>query len=84
MQEQYRGKVLDAGQVAIPEAFCEAFSISPGDEVIITRSEYGIEVTPLHHAVRRAQELVARYTPADADLVAELRAFRDQDGPHDE
>jgi AbrB family looped-hinge helix DNA binding protein len=83
IQKQYRGKVADAGRIVIPAAYRKQFGIAEGDEVLITRSDYGIQITPLRQAVRRAQEVVAQYIPADADLVAELRAFRDQDSSRD-
>jgi antitoxin PrlF len=79
MQDQFRSKVTDAGRVVIPAAYRKEFGISEGDEVLITRSDYGIQITPLRQAVRRAQELVAKYIPADVDLIDELRQFRDQD-----
>jgi len=83
MQDQFRSKVTDAGRVVIPAAYRKEFDISEGDEVLITRSDYGIQITPLRQAVRRAQELVAQYIPADVDLVGELRQFRDQDALRD-
>jgi len=79
MQDQFRSKVTDSGRVVIPAVYRKEFGISEGDEVLITRSDYGIQITPLRQAVRRAQELVAKYIPAEVDLIDELRQFRDQD-----
>ncbi len=79
MQEQFRCKVTDAGRVVIPALYRKEFGISEGDEVVVTRSDYGIQITPLHQAIRRAQQVVAQYIPSDVDLVGELRQFRDQD-----
>jgi AbrB family looped-hinge helix DNA binding protein len=83
MQDQFRSKVTDAGRVVIPAVYRKEFGISEGDEVLITRSDFGIQITPLRQAVRRAQELVAQYIPADVDLVDDLRQFRDQDALRD-
>ena len=83
MHDQFRTKVSDAGRIVIPAIYRKEFGISEGDEVIVTRSSYGIQVTPLHQVVRRAQDLVAQYIPADANLIDDLRQFRDQEALHD-
>jgi AbrB family looped-hinge helix DNA binding protein len=83
MPDQFQSKVLRSGQVCIPAAYRKAMSISPGDDVLITRFAYGIQITPLRLAVQHSQHLVAQYIPADVDLVAELRELRDRDTVHD-
>jgi AbrB family looped-hinge helix DNA binding protein len=79
MQDQFRTKITDAGRIVIPASIRKEFGLSEGDEVVITRSDYGFQITPLRQAVRRAQEMVARYIPGDTDLIGDLRQFRDQD-----
>jgi AbrB family looped-hinge helix DNA binding protein len=79
MYEQFRIRVAGAGRIVIPAAYRKEFGIREGDELVITRSDYGIQITPLRQAVRRAQELVSQYIPSDVDLVDDLRQYRDQD-----
>ena len=83
MLDQFRSKITDAGRVVIPSAFRKELQLADGDEVVITRNEYGVLITPLSLAIRRSQELVGQYIPADADLVGDLRLFRDQNAVHD-
>lgn len=79
MLDQFRSKVSDAGRVVIPSAFRKQFELGEGTEIVITRNEYGVLITPLQQAIRRAQELVARHIPPEADLTADLRELRDRD-----
>lgn len=79
MLDQFRSKVSDAGRVVIPSAFRKQFDLGEGADIVITRSEYGVLITPLQQAIRRAQELVALHIPPEADLTADLRDLRDRD-----
>ena len=83
MLDQFRSKVTDAGRVVIPSVFRKQFDLGEGTEIVITRSEYGVLITPLQQAIRRAQELVAQHIPPDVDLNADLRELRDRDASRD-
>jgi bifunctional DNA-binding transcriptional regulator/antitoxin component of YhaV-PrlF toxin-antitoxin module len=84
MRSQFWCKVLASGQVLIPAVYRKAFKLSAGDDVIVTRSEYGIQIVPLHHIIDCAHEMVTRHISTNVDLVRDLRDFRAQDGRHGE
>lgn len=79
MVDCIRGKVAASGRVVLPAELRKAFGIEDGDEVLFAQGEYGIQVTPLSQAVRRAQEVVRQYVPDGADLVEESRQTRSGD-----
>lgn len=79
MVEFIRGKVSSAGRVILPAELRKAFHIEDGQEVVFSRTEYGIQVTPLDEAIRQAQALMRRYVPEGMSLVDALRKERNQD-----
>jgi len=58
--EPIRGKVSASGRIVLPSELRKSFGIEDGTEVIFSRTEYGIQITPVHFAIRRAQELCAK------------------------
>jgi AbrB family looped-hinge helix DNA binding protein len=74
-----RGKVSGGGRVVLPADLRKELHIEDGEEVLFSRTEYGIQVTPLDQAIRQAQEMVRRYVPEGVSLVEELRQARQKD-----
>lgn len=79
MSDFIRGKVSGMGRVVLPAEMRKELSIEDGEEVIFSRNEYGIQITPLDQAIRQAQETVRRYVPEGTSLVDELHEARRQD-----
>jgi AbrB family transcriptional regulator, stage V sporulation protein T len=79
MSEFIRGKVSGAGRVVLPAELRKVFGIEDGEDVVFSRTEYGIQVTTLDHAIRQAQEMTRRYLPEGVSLVDVLRDTRRQD-----
>lgn len=59
--EPIRGKVSASGRIVLPSELRKSFGIEDGTEVLFSRTEYGIQITPVHFAIRRAQELCAKF-----------------------
>lgn len=79
MSDYIRGKVSGMGRVVLPAELRKEFGIEDGKEVVFSRTEYGIQITPLDQAIRQAQEVVRRYVPKGVSLVDELHAARRKD-----
>jgi AbrB family looped-hinge helix DNA binding protein len=79
MQEFIHGNVSGAGRVVVPAELRKEFGIENGKEVIFSRSEYGIQITPFDQAVLQAQALVRRYVPKGVSLVDDLHETRRKD-----
>lgn len=78
MQQVSRGKVY-GGRVVLPAEMRKAFGIEDGTDVVISRTEHGIEIKTLDEAVRQAQELCAKYVRPGVSLVDELLRERRED-----
>lgn len=74
-----RGKVSGAGRVVLPVELRKECGIEDGEDVIFSRTEYGIQITTLDQAIRQAQGMVRQYVPEGVSLVEELRQARRQD-----
>lgn len=83
MDTQFRTKVGHDGRVMIPAALRKELGLTAGDELVVSRDEDGIHLRTRLIALDRARRLVARFIPADADLVAELRLSRRTDAMHE-
>jgi len=89
MEMQFRTKVGHDGRVMIPAALRKELGLTAGEERVVSRDQDGIHFRTRLMAFERARRLVARYIPADADLVAELRlarradAMREAEDAHD-
>ena len=79
MDHTIRGRVSESGRVVLPAELRKEFGIQDGGEVLFSRTEHGIEIMTLDHAIRQAQELVRRYVPEGVSLVEELRKDRQRD-----
>ncbi len=71
-----RTRVAPGGRVVIPAAFRAALGLKDGDEVRLELAEGEVRLVPANVALRRAQEIVARYVPAERRLSDELLAER--------
>ena len=60
MHQVSRGKVY-GGRVVLPAEMRKEFGIEEGSEVVISRTEHGIEIKTINEAIRQAQELCAKY-----------------------
>ena len=83
MSDFIRGKVSGAGRVVLPSELRRELGLGDGADVVFSRTEYGIQITPLDQAIRQAQERVRRYVPQGVSLVDELRDARRQDAALD-
>jgi antitoxin PrlF len=83
MEHMIRGKVSGEGRVVLPAELRKEFGIKDGEEVMFSRTEYGIQITTLDQAIRQAQEMVRRYIPKGVSLVDELHKARRQDSTFD-
>lgn len=71
-----RVRVNESGRVVIPIQFREAMGIEPGDEVIFSSDGETLRIETQKQRIRRAQEYVRSFIPADVSLVDELIAER--------
>lgn len=83
MSDFIRGKVSGMGRVVLPAELRKAFGIEDGEDVIFSRTEYGIQVSTLDDAIRQAQEITRRYVPEGISLVDALRETRRGDSTFD-
>ena len=72
------------GRVAVPTAYRQALGIEPGGQVLMLLEDGEIRLVGRSAAIRRAQELVARYIPKGAKLVDELLAERRREAAREE
>jgi AbrB family looped-hinge helix DNA binding protein len=79
MHEFPRSRVADAGRVVIPAEYRKAFGLEEGTEVIFSKDDHSIRITPLREAVRQAQDSFASLAPSNVILSDELlRDRRDE------
>jgi AbrB family looped-hinge helix DNA binding protein len=65
MEQLFRGKVTDAGRVVIPVELRKAFGLGEGDEVLFSRDDRGIRITPVSLAIEEAQDFFSSLAPAE-------------------
>ena len=73
---QFSVKVAANGRMVIPAPVRSALGLSKGGDVILKVENGSVRIETLDEAIRRAQEMVARYVPNDVSLVDELIAER--------
>ena len=71
------------GRVVIPASARAALDLHPGDDLTLMIQDGELRVVKTAEAVRRAQSIVARYLPKDADLVADLLEARRAEASHE-
>jgi len=69
-------QVREAGRIVMPIEFRNALNIAEGDTLTARIEDGEIRLMPLSIAIRKAQELVRQYIPANATLVDDLIAER--------
>ena len=67
-----RTRIAPGGRVVIPVDFRRALGLHDGDNVILRLDEGEVRILSAREAIKRAQDLVARYVPADRSLADEL------------
>jgi AbrB family looped-hinge helix DNA binding protein len=65
MEQPFRGKVTDAGRVVIPVELRRAFGIGEGDEVVFSRDDRGIRITPVRLAIEESQDYFSSLAPPE-------------------
>jgi AbrB family looped-hinge helix DNA binding protein len=60
------------GRVVIPAEFRKKMGLKPGDRVVVYFEDDEIHVSTSDRIIKRTQEEIKKYIPADRDLVAEL------------
>jgi len=69
-------KLGTGGRIVIPAEYRQALGLHEGDEVLLRLEDGEVRVYTLANAIRRAQELVARYVAPGRSLADELIAER--------
>lgn len=68
---------IDAGGgIIVPPEYLDVLGLRVGDEVVLRLDDDQLRIETIDAAIRRAQELVGRYVPAERSLVDELIAER--------
>ncbi len=71
-----RAKIGEGGRIVIPAEFRKELGLKPGDVIILSLQGEELRIRSIDSAIRRAQEMVARYVPEGVSLVDELIAER--------
>ena len=74
--QQSATKVDRHGRVVIPAEYRRALGLRAGDAVVIQLDDGALRILTRAQAIRRAQEIVAKYVSPDRSLVDELIAER--------
>ena len=74
--QQRATKVDRHGRVVIPAEYRRALGLREGDAVVIQLDDGALRILTRAQAIRRAQEIVAKYVSPDRSLVDELIAER--------
>ncbi|HZU77866.1 MAG TPA: AbrB/MazE/SpoVT family DNA-binding domain-containing protein [Dehalococcoidia bacterium] len=69
-------RVSEGGRIVIPAEFRRALGVEVGDTVLVELADGELRVFTPEHAIRRAQEILAKYMPQDRSLADELIAER--------
>ena len=74
-----RTKIGAGGRIVIPREMRAALEVREGDELLLEVDAQGLHVRSVRQAVRRAQEVVAKYVKPGRSLSEELLAERRRD-----
>lgn len=66
-------------RLAFPARFCKEADLHPGAAFFLRRQGTEIVLTPVEDEGERMRQELRDMLPADADLMADLRAMRDTD-----
>lgn len=79
----HRAKLNDEGRLVIPAELRKALGLQPGQEVLLRKTDTGIELTTYEMAVKQFQEKVATMVPAGVSLADEQIADRRREAARD-
>ena len=74
--QQRATKVDRHGRVVIPAEYRRALGLREGDAVVIQLDDGALRILTRAEAIKRAQEIVAKYVSPERSLVDELIAER--------
>lgn len=83
MSEVHRAKLNDEGRLVIPAELRKALGLRPGQEVLLRKTNAGIELTTYDMAVRQFQDRVANSVPPGVSLADEQIAARRAEASRD-
>jgi AbrB family looped-hinge helix DNA binding protein len=83
MEQLFRGKVTDAGRVVIPVELRRAFGLNEGDEVVFSRDDRSIRITPLVLAIAESQDYFSSLAPAEVVTYIDLPGEAQCPGAHE-
>ncbi len=72
MKEVHRAKMNEEGRLLIPAELRKALGLRGGEELLIRRTENGLEVTTYERAIQRFQDRVAQLVGPGVSLAEEL------------
>lgn len=72
MNEVHRAKLNDEGRLVIPADLRKSLGLLPGQEVLLRRTDTGLELTTYEMAVRQFQDRVAKLVPPGVSLADQL------------
>jgi antitoxin PrlF len=75
--------IASNGRVVIPAIMRAELGVQNGGRLVARLVDGTVVLEPVDSAVRRAQEMVGRYVPRDAQLVEELIAERHVAATHE-
>jgi AbrB family looped-hinge helix DNA binding protein len=67
-----RTRIGAGGRIVIPHEIREALDVREGDDLLLEVDDQGLHVRSVRHAVRRVQQVVARYVEPGRSLTTEL------------
>ncbi|GAB4471864.1 MAG: hypothetical protein OHK0044_15230 [Burkholderiaceae bacterium] len=71
-----RTRIGAGGRIVIPQPMREALGVKEGDDLLLEIDESGLHARSVRHAVKLAQQRVAKYVKPGRSLAAELIAER--------
>ena len=71
-----RAKVVEGGRIIVPANYRKAMGIAKGDTVLLELHGDELRVRPARSALKRLQERLRAYAPAEGSVVDELIADR--------
>jgi AbrB family looped-hinge helix DNA binding protein len=75
-------KITEGGRIVIPAEYRHTLKLNIGDDVILTIEEGEIRILPRQEALKRAQQIVTRYSNS-CSLADELIAQRREEASHE-